>query len=152
MPILGNAVNSQAGPASGGGTITSALKLVSIGLVNADSIIIKAGQPITLNNTGTGIIRANAAIVGRKAIGLALSDTSVGFTVPFVDFGGFQLSDWTAITGTVTLTVPAIYYLDIASGKLTTVAPTMPGQIVQQIGYSEKSNSLIVNIEKTILL
>ena len=66
--------------------------------------------------------------------------------------GSIEISDWTAITGSATLTPNAIYYLSTTAGRLTTAPPTTVGQVVQPVGIAVSSVKLELEVEDAILL
>lgn len=116
-------------------------------------VIIKAGQPVYLKNTGhVGLAKADAPSTSTVA-GLASTNSNPGNTCSYFNDSNLTLTDWTEVIGTTTLTVGSIYYLSpTVAGKLTAVAPTIPGQCVAKIGQAINTISLSIEIEPRILL
>ena len=119
---------------------------------NKDSVSILKGQPVTPHPSGTGIIRASAADNTKNAIGLAFEDVAPGFSVRIITSGPFQMSDWTPVTGTVTLAALAIYYLGTDLGTLVTIPPDVPGAVNQFSARAVAPDILDISIEPAIVL
>jgi len=101
----------------------------------------------SVHSSGTGVIRAHAAS------GIAEANILNTFSGLIQTAGQFTLADWTAVTGTVTLANKATYFLDPTNpGKLTTTAPSTPGQVVQIIGYAIDTTTLDLVFSPPILL
>jgi hypothetical protein len=118
--------------------------------VNRDTTTIFRGQVVAIHPTG--IWRANASDDTRNAVGLMSEDTAVGAQNNVVTDEVFTVSDWTNVIGEETLEPGAIYFLDVVSGKMTTTAPTIPGQVAQQVGRAISSIALDIECEEAILL
>jgi hypothetical protein len=96
----------------------------------ADESIV-SGQPVYVKATGNvGLAKADA--VGTyKAVGLAIESKSSGLSVKYNTDGRVELADWTAVTGSATLTPGAHYYLSTdTAGMLSAIAPTGSGYVV----------------------
>ena len=100
--------------------------------VNADSGTIFDGMVIAAH--ASGIMRADADDLTRCAVGLARIGAVIAGTVTGQTSGLLSLSDWSAVTGTTTLTPQAVYYVSATAGMLTTTAPTGSGKGVQVVG------------------
>ena len=109
------------------------------------------GQAVALKNDGT-IQLANASNTLKPCAGLAAADIAPTVSGDVQTEGLFTLSDWTSVIGAVNLAPNSMYYLDVVSGQITTVAPTTPGQIVQVIGRAVSVLVLDLQIEDYILL
>ena len=136
----------------GAGTITiSASGVVQLG-AEAD-VQIKIGNPLYLKaNTHVATAKADDASTVQVA-GLAISNAAPTFTCNFVTEGQVERADWTDITGAVTLTPGATYFLDaVIAGKITTVAPTTTGQYVVRVGRAIDTTTLDIEIELPIRL
>lgn len=117
---------------------------------NQDTVTILRGQVVAVHPDG--IWRANASDDSRNAVGLMSEDTAVGSSNNVVTDEVFTMADWTNVTGEPSLNPGDIYFLDIVSGKLTTTAPSVPGQVAQQVGRAISSIALDIECEEAILL
>jgi hypothetical protein len=115
--------------------------------VNASiSTPIPQGTPVC--RTPAGLVPATASASGVfEADGIAL------VTIPPSDpglimlAGSLQLADWTAIAGTVGLTIGVPYFLSATAGQITTVEPARPGSaLLELIGQSEDGVTLDLQI------
>jgi len=120
--------------------------------VNKDAISLIKGHVVAVDSSGIGVLRATSANNTRNAIGLVVAGAAPTFVAKVQFSGRFELSDWTPITGTVSLSAMAIYYLDLVSGKMATVPPTGTGQIVQKVGRALSPQVLEIKIEPSIIL
>ncbi len=111
------------------------------------------GQPIYVkSNTHIGLAKADAAGT-MKVAGLAITAVSATFTALYNADGRLSLADWTAITGSATLTPGAYYYLDDATpGMMTTTAPTTTGKYVVRLGRAISTVIFDIEVEQSILL
>jgi hypothetical protein len=119
---------------------------------NKSGVSILTGQPTAAHSSGTGFVLASAAALATQAVGLATAAVIAGVAVAVQTAGTFSLSDWTSITDASILLPRAIYYLDTTAGKLTAIAPTTLGSIVQRIGVAISPTTLDVRPEQSILL
>jgi hypothetical protein len=119
----------------------------------ADSTII-IGNPLYIVS-GTGhvdLAQADASATAQVA-GLSITDTAPGGTCQFLSEGRIERSDWSSITGSVNLSAGVFYYLDPSTaGRLTSTAPSTPGQYVVRIGRAIDTTTLDIEIELPILL
>jgi hypothetical protein len=101
-----------------------------------------AGDFVYFNGSG-GVLKADATAIAKQARGYVLTAVlnAAEATVYFDDSN-------TSLTG---LTPGATYYLSVASGTITTTAPTASGQIVQEIGFASSATNLRVNIQEPII-
>ena len=113
---------------------------------------LQAGQPVYLTSTG-GLGPALAGPRTAEVFGIAVAGTQAGGSAPYVTGGELALSDWTAVTGSVSLVPGASYYLHpSAAGMLTTTAPSVAGQYVIRVGQAVSTTTMNVTIESSVLL
>jgi hypothetical protein len=119
---------------------------------NTSGATVQAGQLVSKDGPGTGIVLADADALATACIGLVESAIGAGGSgVVRVD-GTLELADWTAATGAAALVSGSTYYLSATAGQMTTVAPTAIGQVVQAIGTALSATTLSIEIEHPILL
>jgi hypothetical protein len=119
---------------------------------NKDGVTIGLGAAVATHSSGTGVVRASAADSTRPCVGLATVGAAPTVAETVQTSGPLTVADWTAATGSATLT-RGPYYLDPATpGLLTATAPTAAGQVVQGIGYAVSPNILELDIQPPILL
>lgn len=118
----------------------------------ADSNVV-IGQPLYVKSNGhVDLARGNASPT-TGVVGLATQAALSTHVVTYDAEGKLQLADWTAITGTATLTPGAYYYLsDATAGALTAVAPTTSGSYVVCVGKAISTVILDIEISQPILL
>ena len=119
---------------------------------NKDTVTLEAGAPVAVHSSGTGVRRADAQTTGYDCVGLVFESTAVGLSAAVRIGGTLTLADWTLVTGTVTLTSGATYFLSATSGQLTTAPPVTLGQRVQQVGVAVSPDTLAIQILQPILL
>ncbi len=120
---------------------------------NKDADPILAGQPVTVDPSGSGVFLASAASSAAPACGLAAADASPLAALTVKTSGLVTLADWSAVTGSPALTPRAMYYLDpVIAGRITLVPPTTSGQIVQPIGIALTAHILDLAPAAYILL
>lgn len=74
-------------------------------------------------------------------------------TGEYITEGPLSLEDWTAVTGSATLSPGSLYFLDKTTpGHLTTVAPSDGGESVVVVGRATDSLTLDIEIASPILL
>lgn len=103
------------------------------------------GTPVTLQAGGV----TPSTMLKADVVGLAITAVGAGDDVTYITNGILELSDWTAITGSPTLTVGLFYYLG-ASFFLTSTPPTV-GQLVE-IGRAQTDTILDIKIKTPIFL
>lgn len=87
------------------------------------------------------------------AIGLAFADTVITATGDYMPEGQITKADWTSVTGSVTLTPGAVYFLSISTaGGLTATPPSAAGETVVRIGRALSTTTLDIEISQPILL
>lgn len=106
-----------------------------------------AGDLVSLHNSGgaTKMRLADATDDTKPAHGFVKSAVLTGATGLF--FGSGQMND--AVAG---LTDGAVYYLDTAGGQVTAVAPSVSGNIVQEVGVALSPTSLAFFPKGSVLL
>ena len=103
------------------------------------------GTPLTLRSPGV----TPSTMAFPDVLGLAITAVAVGDNAAYICYGTLELSDWTAIIGTVNLTPGAFYYLGVTN-FLTSTPPTT-GQLVE-IGRAESDTVFDINIKTPIFL
>jgi hypothetical protein len=118
-----------------------------------DSALI-IGNPLYIVS-GTGHVlpaQANSSTTAQVA-GLSMTDTASGATCRFLTEGRIERSDWSGITGATNLSAGVFYFLDPSTaGRLTSTAPSTPGQYVVRVGRAIDTTTLDIEIELPILL
>lgn len=122
---------------------------------NAGAIVI--GTPVYSSANDT-VDKAKADAVGTvNVIGL-VAEVSIATGVVGAIQGNGILSattgQWDAVAGTAGgLTKDVIYYLDAATaGKLTSVAPSVAGQFVKEIGIGISTTEMSINSNRRVKL
>lgn len=103
------------------------------------------GTPVTLQPGGV----TPSTMLKPDVVGLAITEVQAGDDVTYITNGILELDDWTAITGSATLTVGLFYYLG-ASFFLTSTPP-VTGQLVE-IGRAQTDTILDIKIKTPIFL
>lgn len=120
---------------------------------NSEGASITQGMVVAVHGSGSGVIKASAADATKPASGLAMATVADTFSATIQTSGPFTLADWTAVTGSVTLSAHAVYFLDPATpGLLTTTVPSGSGEVVQEVGVAVSTVTLNISIEYPILL
>lgn len=127
-------------------------RLTSFVAENKDVVTIYPGMVVAPHPSGTGVILAQNPLPARPAIGLSRTTTAPTFSDRFQSDEYLTLADWTAVTGSVSLTALGIYFLSSTPGQLTTTAPTTPGTIVQIVGQVVSPTTLKIELQAPILL
>lgn len=111
------------------------------------------GQPLYLKSNSTVDLAQADALATSRLCGLAISNANQYESVDYKYDDVIQLSNWTSVTDTQFLSVGETYYLSpTTAGKLTTIAPTLSGQLVVKVGTAFNSTALNLEIEPPILL
>jgi hypothetical protein len=119
---------------------------------NKDIVTIKRGQWVAIHESGSGVVLANADDNTHNAIGMMSADTSVGATQNVVTDEVFTMADWGEVTGATTLHGGANYFLDTRSGRMTTEAPEVTGQVAQYLGRAISTIAFDIETGGAILL
>lgn len=110
-----------------------------------DDVVI--GQPMYLKTPGGNLGLAQAdGLPDARVFGLATEDQSSGVSVLVRAIGSVTRADWTAVTGSVSLSPGAVYYLDASTaGMLTATAPQSGGDFVTRVGIAATSTTLDIH-------
>jgi hypothetical protein len=118
--------------------------------VNKDVVSMAIGSICARDPSGTGVILAQATGVGKAAVGFCISPAIVGASTMVQVSGVLTLADWTAFTGSPTLSALSYYFLSATAGM---IGVTPPGTgISQLVGTAISPNSLDMTINAPILL
>lgn len=119
---------------------------------NKQGSTISEGMLVAVHSSGTGIVLASAANGLKPAVGLMQEDTITSVSGAVQTENIFTLADWSAVTGSATLT-RGPYYLDATTpGMMSATAPAVAGQVVQAIGYALSTTDLDISIQPAIRL
>jgi hypothetical protein len=119
---------------------------------NKELFTIFRGQPVAIHPSGSGVWLANASDDTRNAAGFMSEDTAPGATNNVVTDEVFTQSNWLLVSGQSNLQGGEIYFLDVVSGRMSITSPSIPGQVVQQLGRAISSIALDIECEEAILL
>ena len=87
------------------------------------------------------------------AIGIAHENVSAAALGDYVTEGQITKTDWTTVTGSVSLTPGATYYLSAATpGFMTSTPPSTTGQSVVVVGHALTTQIFDIEIAQPILL
>lgn len=134
--------------------ISKVLSLIVQSSSNAETDVdVIVGQPLYLQSNGHLDLAQANAIATCRICGLALTDANATTAVNYSVDGTVDRADWTPVTGTVSLTPGAPYYLSPDEpGKLTTIAPETVGQIVALVGFAISATRFAIEVQTPILL
>lgn len=118
--------------------------------VNKSGSTFVVGSPVTTHSSGTGVVLAGSADNNANAVGLATLGVADGAAETVQTSSHFSLADWTAVTGTATLTARAVYFLSDTPGMLTDTAPI--SGVLQVVGRAVAPDTLEINLQPSILL
>lgn len=119
-------------------------------ILAVSDVAVAAGMPLAVNRSTGHIVKADASSKPVAFIaGLASVPTSIGFPAS-VASDWLMLPDWTAITGSVSLSQGQTYFLG-AGGGLTTTPPSSPN-CVTVVGEAVSTTTLLVRPEIPIQL
>ncbi len=120
---------------------------------NTDLPTMPAGAAVTIDALGIGVVLAVANAPNRTAIALSQSQVLTAEEGEMQTAGLLQLSDWTHVAGTQHLIPKARYFLDpVRPGLLTTVPPTLAGQVLQLVGQALLSDTMNLLFNTPIIL
>ena len=124
----------------------------NLGSAETDTAV-APGQPLCLLATGhLTLARADSAATTR-IVGLAAAAAAPTTAAQYIEAGNVTLDDWTAVTGTASLTVGAVYYLSsVTAGQLTPTAPTTGGSYVAAVGTAIGAQTLNLSVQPTVAL
>jgi hypothetical protein len=110
------------------------------------------GQPVYVKATShIGLSNASALSTARVC-GLATQNALATFACAFLPSGKLTLSDWTAATGSTTLTAGSDYFLSETLGLLTTSSPVTAGSCALRVGKALTTLTMKIEISLPILL
>lgn len=134
---------SPQGPPGPGGDVPFTIQA-------AEAVV--AGNPVYLDTTSGELRLALAdAFTPSQVFGIATTAAAIGFTASVRAIGRLQLADWTAITGSVTLSRGVDYYVSAAvAGMLTTIAPQTGGEFVVRVGRAVTTDTLEIHVHRSI--
>lgn len=109
------------------------------------------GMPVYVNGLGKLAPASAAALASSSAVGLCAAATASGFAAP-VNCASLSLSNWAAIAGAAALSPNQTYYLGVAPGTISAVAPSTPGLVVVPVGRAVSATTLEISIAQPVLL
>lgn len=112
----------------------------------------RRGQAVAIHPSGAGVHLASAADDLRNAVGLWSEDVLVGASQNVVTDEVFTMPDWTNVIGSPQLQGGQTYFLSTVPGRMTTTAPTVNGQVAQQVGRAISATALELECREAILL
>jgi hypothetical protein len=142
-------------------------------LGSADTVLAYGANMASLNNSNVGSIVIGTPVYSPSAGNFDKAEANAGTTVEVIGLaadtsisastsGNIQTSgvvtattgQWDAVAGTSGgLTAGTVYYLDPATaGKLTSTAPSTPGQYLVRVGKALSTTQLELAISQPILL
>lgn len=131
------------------GTATEAVS--TFPALNKDAVAFWPGAVVATHGSGSGAVLASAADMGKVAVGVSIDAALVSHNGTIQTGQTLELSDWTAVIGSTTLSPAGLYFLSVTPGLLTLTPPSMTGQIVQQIGRAVSPTVLEISIQPPIL-
>jgi len=150
-------VDGQVQQLQAGDTVDSPIsELVKFTMTNANAGALVCGTPVYVSSADH-IDKGRAdSISTSELIGLMLSaSTASGGNGIVVCDGVLTLTttEWNAIVGTAGLVTASVYYLDpTTAGKMTTTAPTTPGQWIVRVGYAISLTQMNIELQPPIQL
>lgn len=122
--------------------------------VNGNVATVVKGQPVYVNALGQiDTAKADAALTA-NVIGFVRDDSIAAGVAGQVQLQGqLYMPDWTAVTGSPSLTVNSEYYLSPTNtGTITTTPPSTAGQFLAFVGFAVDANTLMILWERPIRL
>ena len=122
-------------------------------IISAEAAVdIDAGQAVYITAASVATLASASTLAASYVAGLAAADTLTGVAVN-IKRDTLTLADWTAVTGTTTLTPGSVYYLsNITPGGLTTAAPDTTNHTLTRVGIASAADTLSIQIEPPIIL
>ncbi len=112
----------------------------------------KVGNLVARHPSGTGFILADSSSVGKAGVGIATLGVAVGLSETVQTGGAFTLADWTQITGFVSLSPLANYFLTNISGQISTSPMNGSPVDLQFIGLAISPTTLLIRPDNPIIL
>lgn len=119
---------------------------------------ITRGQPVYVNVSNNQAGPAKAApdagpsYLRTQVVGFSEDTVNSGETVTIRTEGTLNLSDWTNIAGTTTLTTGVSYFLSETSGNISTTAPTTNNSVLIVVGRAVTPNIIDIEVGERIIL
>lgn len=117
---------------------------------NTEAFAIQPGQPVKLAPSGCAL--ADSGSVANASIGISQALTAAGALTPLQTIGIFSQDDWTNVIGSTALTLDSDYYLGAVAGSLTENPVDSTGAILQFVGKAVTTTSLLLGLQKPIVL
>lgn len=149
------AMQAQLGKAGATNLSTIVAKVAKGGLYSAENkqgATLAAGLVLATHASGTGIVKADAIGVAKRAVGFLCASTLNAIAGDVQTDGILTLADWTAVIGAASLT-RGPYFLDAsAPGTMTQLPSSTPGNIVQELGNAISTTEFDISIQSPILM
>jgi hypothetical protein len=113
---------------------------------------ISAGMPVVVKTNGHLARAQNSDPARYQVAGIALAEVAPTFAGNYASDGLISLEDWSAVTGSATLSVGATYFLSDVIGQLTITAPQTSGLFVVRIGRAVTTSTLAIELGQPIKL
>lgn len=119
---------------------------------NKQGSTISGGMVVATHTSGTGIVKADAIGIAKRAVGFLRDDTLSTVAGDVQTDGIITKADWSAVIGAATLT-RGPYFLDAsAPGTMTQSPDQTTGNIVQALGVALSTTEFDISIQPPILL
>ena len=121
---------------------------------NPSGSAVTNGQPAYISAAGVMSLAQANNVATTKVVALVQEPSiASGASGAYQTSGVLTATDWTAATGSASLTAGADYFLDPAvAGRLTTTPPTTVGQYLVFIGQAISATELALAIDRPIAL
>jgi len=113
---------------------------------------INVGQPVYVSSADTVNLADADTLNTSHVLGLAVTDATANSNVIVMADGSVERSDWTAITGTASLTPGVVYYLSTTAGGLTSTPPTGDGDNIVRCGVAVSTTKFDIEINEVAIL
>lgn len=110
------------------------------------------GQPVYVSGNNTINLADATSVNTSDAVGLVLLGATANETATVLTEGSIDQADWTAVTGSASLSPGSIYFLDIAAGKMSTSPPAAAGQVVVKMGTAISITKIDIEVNKVTIL
>jgi hypothetical protein len=112
------------------------------------------GQPVYISGSGSVDLADASALSTAGVVGLVTNGGAAATNSGDVDVDPdvVELTDWSSVTGSSTLTPGALYYLSTTAGELTETPPSGDGEVIVPVGRAISTTELEVEIGQSILL
>jgi len=135
---------------TGGSVVDSSI----ITATNPAGTAVTNGQPAYISAAGVMSLAQANNVATTKVVALVQAPSiASGASGAYQTTGVLAAADWTAATGSATLTAGADYFLDPnVAGRLTTTPPSTDGQYLVFIGQAISATELALAIDRPIAL